>query len=105
VLSQEQDGVWRAVMLMLHGLNDDWCAQNLYKKHTNNPTWLVIGTETVQRLFPTTNKQQYLSACFWDPDELQPLVQGLVKVVGRGFVSQRDKEQAAYNVFLDMVET
>jgi hypothetical protein len=25
-----------------------------------------------------------------DPDELQPLVQGLVKVVGRGFVSQRD---------------
>jgi hypothetical protein len=23
VLSQEQDGVWRAVMLMLHGLNDD----------------------------------------------------------------------------------
>ena len=25
-----------------------------------------------------------------DPDEIQPLVQGLVKVVGRGFVSQRD---------------
>ena len=25
-----------------------------------------------------------------DPDELQPLVQGLVKVVGRGFVSQGD---------------
>jgi hypothetical protein len=35
----------------------DWCGQNLYKKHTNNPTWLKSGTETVQRLFQQpTNK-------------------------------------------------
>jgi hypothetical protein len=65
-------------------------------QHRNSP-------ETV----PTTNKQikqQYLHIPR-DPDELQPLVQDLVKVVGRGFVSQRDEEQAAYNMFLDTVET
>jgi hypothetical protein len=50
-------------------------------QHRNSP-------ETV----PTTNKQikqQYLHVPR-DPDELQPLVQDLVKVVGRGFVSQKD---------------
>jgi hypothetical protein len=34
-------------------------------------------------------KRQYMHVSR-DPDELQPLVQGLVKVVGRGFISQRD---------------
>jgi hypothetical protein len=44
---------------------DDWYAQNLYKKHTNNPTWLVIGTETVRDCSndqPTN--QTAISACF-----------------------------------------
>jgi hypothetical protein len=58
--------------------------------------------ETVLRLLQTN--QTAISARFRDPGELQPLVQGLAKVVGRGFVSQRDKEQDASNTFLDIVE-
>jgi hypothetical protein len=40
-----------------------------------------------------------------DFGELQLLLQGLVKVVERGFISQRDEEQTAKNMFLDTVET
>jgi hypothetical protein len=68
-----------------------------YTRNTQITPLDLRAAQKQSRNCSTTNKQikqQYMHVSR-DPDELQPLVQGLVKAVGRGFVSQRDEEQTA----------